>query len=101
MTKITIDELKTKSKEQAKKYITKKFNDFQISKIYQATETKSKVRDYICNKTRKTMIYDQNDHAELIKRTTISILSIMLGTVTLQRDLLGHHWAIYLLFSVQ
>ena len=37
------------------KYITEKIKEYQINKIYQTAETKSKVRDYICYKTRETV----------------------------------------------
>ena len=54
-TEIDEEELLTKKQPQAKKYITEKLKEYQINKIYKAAETKSKVRDYICNKTRATV----------------------------------------------
>ena len=54
-TEIDEEELLTKKQPQAKKYITEKLKEYQINKIYKAAETKSKVRDYICYKTRATV----------------------------------------------
>ena len=76
MTKIPIDELKTKNKEQAKKYITKKLKEYQISKIYKAAETKSKVRDYICNKTRKTMMMKTQYMTKMQRKDCTNIFSV-------------------------
>ena len=57
MTKMEInhEELMSKTKYQAKKYIIKKLKAYQIKKIYIAAENKSKVRDYVCNKTRESI----------------------------------------------
>ena len=41
---------------QAKGYVNNKLKEHQIRKIYSAAEEKSKVRDYICNKTRTATI---------------------------------------------
>ncbi len=71
MTKIPIDELKTKNKEQAKRYITKK-----LSKIYKAAETKSKVRDYICNKTWKTMMMKPQYMTKMQRKDCTNIFSV-------------------------
>jgi hypothetical protein len=76
MTKIPIDELKTKNKEQAKRYITKKLNDFQISKTYKAAEIKSKVRDYICNKTWKTMMMKPQYMTKMQRKDCTNIFSV-------------------------
>ena len=54
-TEIDEEELLTKKQPQAKKYITEKLIEYQINKIYKTAETKSKVRDYICIKTRATV----------------------------------------------
>ena len=50
--KIDEEEIMEKKQPEAKKYINKKLKEYQINKIYKTAETKSKVRDYICNKTR-------------------------------------------------
>ena len=54
-TNIPIEEVLEKNQTQAKQYISNKLKEHQINKIYKAAEEKSKVRDYVCNKTRKTI----------------------------------------------
>ena len=51
-TKIDEEEIMAKKQPEAKKHIIKKLKEYQINKIYKPAETKSKVRDYICNKRR-------------------------------------------------
>ena len=60
MTKVKInhEEHLSKTKNQAKKYIIEKLKACQIKKIYIAAENKSKVRDYVCNKTRESKYPD-------------------------------------------
>jgi hypothetical protein len=48
--KMTEAELLIKTKYQAKRFVNQKIKDHQGTKIYKAAETKSKVRDYICQK---------------------------------------------------
>ena len=55
-TGIDLDEILPKNPKQAKRYINTKLKEHQIKKIYLAAEEKSKVRDYICNKKRFTVL---------------------------------------------
>jgi hypothetical protein len=56
ITGINEEDLITKNPIQAKKYITQRLMEYQINKIYSAAENKSKVQDYIWNKTRETIM---------------------------------------------
>ena len=53
--KTTDEQLLAMSPYQLKRQITDRLRDHQMGKIYKAAENKSKVRDYICNKTRKSV----------------------------------------------
>ena len=53
---INTEELLGKIPNQAKRYVNNKLKEHKIRKIYSAAEEKSKVRDYICNKTRTAMM---------------------------------------------
>ena len=53
---INTEELLGKTPNQAKRYVNNKLKEHQIRKMYSAAEEKSKVRDYICNKTRTAMM---------------------------------------------
>ena len=44
------------TKNKQKKLLSNKLKIYQTKKIYKAAETKSKVRDYICNKTKRTVM---------------------------------------------
>ena len=54
LTYINEVDLITKHLSQAKKYVIQKLKEYQANTIYSAAEKKSKVQDYIWNKTRET-----------------------------------------------
>ena len=56
LTDINEVDLLTKNLTRAKKYVTQKLKEYQANKIYSAADKKSKVQDYVWNKTRETII---------------------------------------------
>ena len=53
--KINIIETEFMGKKQANTIAIQKLNEYQINKIYNAADNKSKVMDYMWNKTRETI----------------------------------------------
>ena len=55
-TEISKRELLSKNSKQAKIYVNDKMRTYQVNKIFLAAEKKSKVRDYVCMKTRTSLM---------------------------------------------
>ena len=64
---IEIDELLSKRNLQTNKFPTSKLKEYQINKIYKAAEDKSKVRVYVCNKTKKAVM-EKPDYIDKLSR---------------------------------
>ncbi len=74
-TDVNMEYLKAR-KAPAKKYIDKKMTQYQVQKIYTAAESKSKVRDYICHRSRDIMLKRPRYMNHLTRNQCSSIFAI-------------------------
>ena len=75
--KINITETEFLEKKKTKKTIaTQKLNEYQINKIYKAADNKSKVMDYVWNKTRETICKKPTYMNNITRRECTNIFAV-------------------------